>query len=234
MKEEASKVKGVLAPSAGTASSSSTQQWSPVPFTGFGTSRAAALDVSGIISQETINFCLALADLWRLTGCFDRSWGRVPDTLQRVPPLFQPIMSKVRVGRSQHLTWDALCSALRTNDFYDERQDCGHHGSSSGRTDQGWGLAGSFCAGLQAICQRDMCSGSEVVYKFSACHCCHNEHPFFQVRFRNAHSLSMASGACSLDQVGTAVCSCAVQVPPHHQAPGGGWVAPGPIQACGV
>ena len=103
MKEDASKVKGVLAPSAGTASSSSSQQSSPVPFTGFGTSRAAALDVSGIISQETINFCLALADLWRLTGCFDRSWGQVPDTLQRVPPLSQPIMSKVRVGRSQHL-----------------------------------------------------------------------------------------------------------------------------------
>ena len=117
MKEEASKVKGVWTPCAGTASSSSSQPPPPVPFAGFGTSRPAALDVSGPISPDILDFCVAFADLWRLTGSFARSWSQVPDILLRVPPLLQPIMSKVRVGRSQHLSWDTLCNALRTCEF---------------------------------------------------------------------------------------------------------------------
>ena len=49
----------------------------------------------------------------------DRTWGKVPETLMRVPPDLQPIMSLVRVGRSNHLGWDMLCQALGTSVFRD-------------------------------------------------------------------------------------------------------------------
>ena len=79
----------------------------------------AAFDTPGNISQEIIEFVLAFTDLWTLTGTMDRTWGKVPETLMRVPPDLQPIMSLVRVGRSNHLSWDMLCQALGTSVFRD-------------------------------------------------------------------------------------------------------------------
>ena len=75
--------------------------------------------VTNIISQAIVEFVIAFVDLWILAGTMDRSWGKLPERLLRVPPCLQPIMSLVRVGRSKQLSWDMLCRALGTSVFSD-------------------------------------------------------------------------------------------------------------------
>jgi len=105
--------------SVGEASWSSSQRSIPIPATTLGTMIVEAFATPGNVSQEIMEFVLAFADLWTMTGTMDRTWGKVPETLMRVPPDLQPIMSWVRVGRSDHLSWDMLCQALGTSVFRD-------------------------------------------------------------------------------------------------------------------
>ena len=73
----------------------------------------------GNISQEIVEFVIAFVDLWIIAETMDRSWGKLPERLLRVPPCLQPIVSLVRVGRWKQLSWDMLCRALGTSVFSD-------------------------------------------------------------------------------------------------------------------
>ena len=87
-----SKAPAVQIASVGEASRSSSQRAIPIPVTTLGNMIVEAFDTPGNISQEIIEFVLAFTDLWTLTGTMDRTWGKVPETLMRVPPDLQPIM----------------------------------------------------------------------------------------------------------------------------------------------
>ena len=106
--------------SVGQAARSSSQRSSHIPSATLRNTPDVVFEpVGNNISQEIAEFVIAFADLWILAGTMDRSWGKLPERLLRVPPCLQPIMSLVRVGRSKQLSWDMLCRALGTSVFSD-------------------------------------------------------------------------------------------------------------------